>query len=109
MLSQSTEAGTEQPARLDSKLRRQLGVSILNALADKTTEDIYLNPDGQLWIKRMSEQSMFLGTMLSVHALSAMRTSIVYITPLLSPFYFGECLDAWTAIPMGGSDERPLI
>ena len=74
MQSRSAEIGIEQQARLDSKLRRELGESVLEAIADERTEDICLNPDGRLWIKRMSEQFICLGTMLPVHALSAMGT-----------------------------------
>ena len=108
MLSQSTEVSTEQPVRLDSKLRHELGESILDALVDEAIENILLTPDGRLWIMRMGEQFICLGTMLPVHALSAMGTSTVPITPLLSPYYFGECLDAWTPIRIGGNDKRPL-
>jgi type IV secretion system protein VirB11 len=74
MQSRSADIGIEQQARLDSKLRRELGESILEALADERTEDICLNPDGRLWIKRMSERFQCLGVMLPVHALSAMGT-----------------------------------
>ena len=35
-------------ARLDAKLRRELGDTVLSALDDPRTEDIVLNPDGLL-------------------------------------------------------------
>jgi type IV secretion system protein VirB11 len=45
----------EHQLRLETKLRRELGDQILSLLADARTEDILLNPDGVLWVKRMSE------------------------------------------------------
>jgi hypothetical protein len=96
MQSQSPiEVGTEQPARFDSNRRRELGGSILDALAGEVAEDTCLNPNGRLWIKRMVKQFMCPGTMLPVHALSVMGTITVPITPLPSPLYFGRLLVAW--------------
>ena len=46
-------AQDEQHNRLEAKLRRELGEIVLAALADERTEDILLNPDGSLWVKRM--------------------------------------------------------
>lgn len=65
---------TDQQSRLDSKLRREFGDVILEALGDEKTEDICLNPDGRLWIKRMGEQFTCIGKMAPIHALSAMGT-----------------------------------
>jgi type IV secretion system protein VirB11 len=67
-------APADQQSRLDSKLRRELGGLVLDALAHERTEDICLNPDGRLWIKCMGEQFTCLGRMSPVHALSAMGT-----------------------------------
>jgi len=105
MQSLPTDIGTEQQARLDSKLRRELGESILEALANEATEDICLNPDGRLWIKRMGEQFVCLGSMLPVHALSAMGTiatqrgtSINHEHPILE-----------TELPLDGSRFEALV
>jgi type IV secretion system protein VirB11 len=105
MQSRSAEIGTEQQARLDSKLRRELGEAVLAALADEGTEDICLNPDGRLWSKRMSEQFTCIGRMLPIHALSAMGTiaaqrgtSINHDHPILE-----------TELPLDGSRFEGLV
>lgn len=74
MQTHLTAPGADLQSRLDSKLRRELGDSILGALAEERTEDICLNPDGRLWIKRMGEQFACIGTMSPIHALSAIGT-----------------------------------
>src|SRR5438552_3351117 len=45
----------EHQHRLETKLKRELGDHLLSFLSDDRTEDILLNPDGSLWLKRMSE------------------------------------------------------
>jgi len=45
----------EHQVRLETKLRRELGDQVLSLLNDDRTEDILLNPDGALWVKRLSE------------------------------------------------------
>jgi hypothetical protein len=42
-------------SRLDQKLRRELGEGVLKILADGQTEDICLNPDSTLCVKRTSQ------------------------------------------------------
>ena len=53
----------EQHQRLEVKLRRELGEQVLSLLADDRTEDILLNPDSSLWVKRMSEGFQRVGSM----------------------------------------------
>lgn len=50
-----------QSARLDAKLRRELGETVLRALADGRTEDLVLNPDSRLWVKRQGEGFQCIG------------------------------------------------
>ena len=64
----------EQRQRFDVKLRRELGEVVLALLADPTTEDILLNPDGVLWTKRMGEGFTAVGNMSAPQAASAMNT-----------------------------------
>jgi Flp pilus assembly CpaF family ATPase len=45
----------EHQVRLETKLIRELGDQVLSLLNDDRTEDILLNPDGVLRVKRMSE------------------------------------------------------
>ena len=64
----------EHRQRFDMKLRRELGEVVLALLADPTTEDILLNPDGVLWAKRMGEGFTAVGNMSAPQAASAMNT-----------------------------------
>ena len=65
-------ASTEHEQRMELKLRRELGEQILGLLDDPRTEDILLNPDSSLWIKRMGEGFTRVGemspTQASVHS-----------------------------------------
>jgi Flp pilus assembly CpaF family ATPase len=64
----------EQHLRLEVKLRRELGEQVLSLLADDRTEDILLNPDSSLWVKRMSEGFQRVGSMPPAQASSALGT-----------------------------------
>src|SRR5689334_6596263 len=43
-----------QSARLDERLRRELGATVLAALDDPDVIEIILNPDGSLWLESHS-------------------------------------------------------
>jgi type IV secretion system protein TrbB len=64
----------EQHQRLEVKLRRELGDTVLRLLEDNLTEDIILNPDGSLWVKRMGHGFARTGEMPSAQAASALGT-----------------------------------
>src|SRR6202034_4430612 len=64
----------EQHMRLDGKLRRELGQSILSLLTEEDVEDILLNPDSSLWVKRRGVGFVLSGTMLPATAASALGT-----------------------------------
>jgi P-type conjugative transfer protein TrbJ len=64
----------EQHQRLEVKLRREFGDLILKFLADDRTEDILLNPDSSLWVKRMGEGFSCVGEMSPAGAASALGT-----------------------------------
>ncbi len=64
----------EQHARLEAKLKRELGEMVLEFLADERTEDIVLNPDSSLWLKQMSSGFRHIGTMPPAQAASALNT-----------------------------------
>ena len=53
----------DQYSRLEAKLKRELGESILSLLAEEDVEDIVLNPDSSLWVKRRSAGFVPAGTM----------------------------------------------
>jgi Flp pilus assembly CpaF family ATPase len=63
-----------QSARLDAKLRRELGETVLRALSDERTEDLVLNPDSRLWVKRQGEGFQCIGEMPPAQAQTAMGT-----------------------------------
>jgi len=65
---------SEHQQRLKSKLTRELGGAINEALRDETTEDILLNPDGSLWSKRLGQSFTRIGTMPSALAMAALST-----------------------------------
>src|SRR6202451_3540462 len=64
----------EQHQRLEVKLRRELGEHVLRLLDDNLTEDILLNPDGSLWVKRMGHGFSWIGEMPAAQAASALGT-----------------------------------
>jgi type IV secretion system protein TrbB len=64
----------EQHQRLEVKLRRELGDVLLKLLNEECTEDILLNPDSSLWIKRMGEGFLRIGEMSPEAASSALGT-----------------------------------
>ncbi len=74
MTSVISVAHDEQHQRLETKLRRELGETVLAALADDRTEDILLNPDSSLWVKRIGEGFSRAGDMAPTTALSALAT-----------------------------------
>ena len=64
----------EQRQRFEAKLKRELGDLILAHLADPRMEDILLNPDSMLWVKRMGEGFLPVGEIPPAQAASAMNT-----------------------------------
>ena len=74
MLAHSSVTSIDQQARLDAKLRRELGDVILHALADDRTEDIVLNPDSRIWIKRQGGGFQQAGDMPAAQAHAAIGT-----------------------------------
>jgi len=73
-MSTSALIQDEQHQRLEVKLRRELGDQVLRLLDDNLTEDILLNPDGSLWVKRMGHGFSRIGEMPAAQAASALGT-----------------------------------
>jgi type IV secretion system protein VirB11 len=65
---------SDHRARLDAKLRRELGDSVLSALDDPRTEDVVLNPNGRLWVKRQGGGFACAGEMFAAQAQAAIGT-----------------------------------
>jgi P-type conjugative transfer ATPase TrbB len=65
----------EKRRRLEDKLRRELGETVVGLLDEAGgVEDVLLNPDGRLWVKRTGRQYEARGEMASTQARSAMAT-----------------------------------
>src|SRR5260221_8614439 len=60
--------------RRNEKLVRELGPLVGSSLEDHRTEDILLNPDGRVWVKRAHQDFEVVGSMLPAQALSAFGT-----------------------------------
>ena len=56
------------------KLKRELGEHVLALLGEPSTEDILLNPDSSVWIKRMGEGFTRVGEMPPTQAAVALST-----------------------------------
>ncbi|CAG9229909.1 Conjugal transfer protein TrbB [Paraburkholderia tropica] len=72
----------ERQSRALEKLSREMGDTILTALADDYTQEVQLNPDGQLWIERFDTGRGKLGSLSSVlaHALLDTIADILGVT-----------------------------
>src|SRR5690349_4293288 len=64
----------EQKQRYEAKLKREFGEVVLRHLLDARTEDILLNPDSMLWVKRLGEDFCPEGELTSSQAASALNT-----------------------------------
>src|SRR5205807_2407894 len=60
--------------RRNEKLVRELGPLVASCLEDPRTEDVLLNPDGRIWVKRTHQDFAVVGSMLAAQALSAFGT-----------------------------------
>lgn len=72
MVEESSEDLTTQI--LEKKLKRELGELITDLLADERTEDVMLNPDGKVWVKRNPDGFVHIGELSATRARSAMGT-----------------------------------
>ncbi len=95
----------EHDRRVQEKLRRELGQLVCGFLAEADVVEIALNPDGRLWVERLGQEMMPVGTMSASQAESlmttvaaALRTTITRDTPIL------EC-----ELPFDGSRFEALI
>jgi P-type conjugative transfer ATPase TrbB len=61
-------------ARAKEKLRRDIGPLVLDALADRQTVEILLNPDGRLWQERLGETLRCIGTLSTSRGEAVIKT-----------------------------------
>jgi P-type conjugative transfer ATPase TrbB len=60
-------AARERRRRLDEKLKRELGPTVLAALADPDVLEILLNPDGRLWVDEFGKGMRDTGATMPPH------------------------------------------
>jgi hypothetical protein len=87
------------------KLTRELGEQILGLLEDPRTEDILLNPDSSLWIKRMGEGFTRAGEMSATLASSALSTIAAWRGTILN--HQNPILE--TELPIDGSRFEGIV
>jgi type IV secretion system protein VirB11 len=91
--------------RLEVKLRREFGDSLMGLLSDELAEDILLNPDSTLWIKRMGQDFTKVGSMTAEAALSALSTIAAWRGTILN--HANPILE--TELPIDGSRFEGII
>lgn len=64
--------------RASEKLRRDLGPTILEALADPKTVEVMRNADGRLWQERLGESMKIIGTLSEARAEAVIKTIAGY-------------------------------
>ena len=95
----------QQHTRLDVKLRRELGGSIMTLLEEDDVEDILLNPDSSLWVKRRSTGFVCTGTMSPAAAASALGTMAAWRGTVLNHDH--PILE--TELPLDGSRFEGIV
>lgn len=95
----------ERDARVQEKLRRELGPTICSLLLEPTVVEIMLNADGRLWVERLGHDMEAFGEMPSHQAeammatiASTLKTTLTRENPVL------EC-----ELPLDGSRFEGLI
>lgn len=98
-MSAANSVTVEQEQRLEVKLRRELGEELLQFLDDTRMEDIVLNPDGSLWVKRLGERFTRAGAMDASDAFKAMST----IAAIRKTYFSKDHPILETELPLDGS------
>jgi type IV secretion system protein TrbB len=104
-LSKPVPIHDEQHYRLEVKLRRELGEQVLSLLADDRTEDILLNPDCSLWVKRIGQGFRRTGAMPAGQAASALSTIAAWRGTVLNHEH--PILE--TELPLDGSRFEAIV
>ena len=95
----------EQHIRLEAKLKRELGDIVLGLLSDERTEDVLLNPDSVLWVKRRGEGFAPVGEMPPAQAASALSTVAAWRGTVLN--HSNPILE--TELPIDGSRFEGIV
>lgn len=95
----------ELSRRLNSKIIRELGADIYNALRDESVIEIMLNSDGRVWVDKLGEGMKSIAKMSAPNALALMGTiadSLDTVVTKIQPILEGE-------LPIDGSRFEGLI
>jgi type IV secretion system protein TrbB len=90
--------------RYETKLRRELGI-VFTLLEEVGTEDVVLNPDGRLWVRRTGNPFVSAGVFPPSQALSALSTIAHYRNMILDESH--PILE--TKLPFNGARVEGLI
>ena len=85
----------EQRERLIVKLKRELGTTILDALADDAVIEVMLNPDGKLWVEKFGVGKYHAGDLLPSQSESIVSTVAAMLTIV------GYSINGW-GVPLVG-------
>lgn len=91
--------------RLEVKLRRELGDLVMGLLLDERVEDVLLNPDSSLWVKRMGQDFTKIGAMAAETAISALSTIAAWRGTVLN--HSNPILE--TELPIDGSRFEGIV
>lgn len=95
----------EMDRRFEAKLRRELGDQVLALLEHDRTEDILLNPDSSLWVKRLGEGFIRFGDIPPSRAESALATIAAWRDTVLN--HDQPILE--TELPLDGSRFEGIV
>ncbi len=104
-MPEATIVHVEHSQRLETKLKRELGDTILELLDGDLVEDIVLNPDSTVWAKQMGSGFKRVGQMSGSQAICAMNTIASMRAMVLN--YERPILE--TELPLDGSRFEGLI
>ena len=104
-MSNAAVINDEGHQRLEVKLRREFRDIVLRVLADDRAEDILLNPDSSLWVKRMGEGFVRVGEMAPAAAASALGTVAAWRGTVLN--HERPILE--TELPLDGSRFEAIV
>jgi len=98
-------AAAEQHRRIKEKLERELGPDIVRLLSEPDVTEIMLNPDGRVWIDRISLGMEQVGTMKAHQALSLIGT----VASTLNSAVTRESPTLECELPLDGSRFAALV
>src|SRR5688572_14382614 len=91
--------------RAKRKLEREMGQTLLRALADRATVELLLNPDGNVWVEKLGEPMQCIGTIPSHQAQAILETVAGFHGKVIS----SDCPVIEAEFPLGGERFEGLM